>query len=119
MEYALITILELLGIGFCVAQKVLELDKKSPDDSLHDVFLLFWKSDRITILISALILILNVVAHFIIENYAPKSIVGYEYYALISFAIALVLGYGGQKIIYNALGKAGALIDKKVADKLS
>lgn len=119
MEYVLIIVLELLGIGFHVGQKVLELDKKSPDDSLSEVFGLFWNADRITVFISGLVLTLNVVGHYIVEVYAPKHITGWEYYDLFSFGLALVLGYGGQRLIYKALGRAEQVIGKKVDEKLA
>lgn len=118
MEYLLIVILELLGIGFHAGQKVLELDKKSPDDSLSDVFSLFWESDRITILISGLVLALNVVGHYIMEEYAPAHITQWEYYDLSSFALALLLGYFGQRKIYQLFGKAETFIDNQVQSKL-
>ena len=119
MEYALIFILQLLGIGFHVGQKVLELDKLKPDDSLGDVFRMFWKDDKATILISiCLILPLGLVAYFILSEYGPESISGYEYFDLIYFISSLVLGYSGQRIIYGALGKAVSFAEKKVSDKL-
>jgi hypothetical protein len=117
-DYILIIILELIGIGFHTGQKVLELDKKSPDDSLSDVFGFFWKSDRITILISGLVLALNLVGHYIMEEYAPKHITEWEYYDLVSFVIALLLGYFGQRKIYQVFGKAEAFIDKRIEQKL-
>jgi len=118
MEYALIFILQLLGIGFHVGEKVLELDKLSPDDSLGDVMKLFWKTDKITLFISGLIIGLNLVAHYIVLDYAPKSITEWQYYNLVSFGIALILGYAGQRLVYGALGKAVVFAEKKVNDKL-
>jgi len=119
MEYIIIIILQLLGIGFHVGQKVLELDKLSPDDSLGDVFKLFWKTDKITILISGLILIMFVIGHYVVHNYTPKTIASYEYLDLITFVAALVFGYGGQGIIYRALGKSIDFANKKIDEKLS
>jgi len=112
--YLIITILQVIGIGLNVLQKVLALDKLAPDDSLKDVFVLFWKNDRITVLISGFVLALNLVAHYVIGEYGPESITGYEYYDLISFGIALLLGYIGQRKIYEWLGKAEQAIDKKM-----
>lgn len=117
MEYILIILFQLLGIGFHVAQKLIQLDNLSPDDSFGAVMKLFWNEDRVTIFISSLILVLNVAAHFVIESYAPELRAKIEYYALYSFAIALVLGYGGQRLVYKYLGKAEALLDKQ-ADKI-
>lgn len=119
MEYALIFILQLFGIGFHAGQKVLELDKLVPDDSLWDVGRLFWKEDKITLIISIfLILPLSLVLYYILLEYGPDSISEYEYFDLIYFGFALVLGYAGQRIIYGALGKAVTFAEKKISDKI-
>jgi len=115
MEYALIILFQILGIGFSVGQKVLELDKLSPDDTLNDVMKLFWHKDRVTILMSILVLVFNLTVHFTIEEYAPQLLDG-EYHMLWSFGIALLLGFTGQKLIYKALGKAEGIVNKKIED---
>lgn len=123
MDYLLILILQLLGIGFHVGQKVNELDKKFPDDSLQDVFTQFWQSDRITVFISLLVMATNLVVHFIVHEYAPSvrewnmEGFGIVNYFTISFAIALLLGYFGQRKIYQWFGKAEQALDEKV-DKI-
>lgn len=125
MEYILIIILQILGIGFHVGQKILVLDNKFADDSLHDVFNQFWNSDRVTVFISALVLILDLVVHFIIDFFAPTvreweydGVAGLVNYFTVSFTLALVFGYGGQRLIYKALGKAEEELTKKVEGKL-
>lgn len=120
MEYALIFFIQFFGIGFHIGQKVLEFDKLLPDDSLGDVWRMFWKADKISVLISFfLILPSTEVLYFVLLNYAPKTMVEWEYFALSYFGFALVLGYSGQRIIYNALGKASDMVEKKIADKLN
>jgi hypothetical protein len=119
MEYALIFILQVLGIGFHVGQKVLEIDKLAAHDSLSDVFKLFWDTDKFTVLISCfLILPLNEVIYYILIQYGPDSIVKYDYFDLIFFGFSLVLGYAGQRLVYGALGKAVDFAEKKVSEKL-
>lgn len=123
MDYFLIFTLELIGIGLYVMQIVLELDKKSPDDSKLDVLKLFWKLDGFTIFISGIILVFNEVVHLIMETYGQKSIayvdgLPYINYHLITFIIAFGLGYFGQRKIYQWLGKAETFIDKKIESKL-
>lgn len=120
--YFLIFILQLIGISLHVLQKVLALDKLAPDDSLGEVFSLFWKSDRITVFISCAMLALNLVGHYIIEDYGQGLIAyinSYKYlsYDLLAFALAFVLGYLGQRKIYQWLGKAEGILDKQ-AEKL-
>src|SRR5688572_14317139 len=72
LEFVLICILQFLGIGLGILQKVFELDKKSPDDTLNEVFSMYWATDRIPVFISAFILVLNLVVHLIIVVYAPE-----------------------------------------------
>ena len=123
MDYALIFILELIGIGLAVMKIVLELDKRSPDDTKLDVLKLFWKLDGFTLIVSAIIFVANEVVHFIMEMYGQKAIAyidSFEYlnYHLVSFTIAFLLGYFGQTKVYQWLGKAEAFIDKKIEAKL-
>lgn len=117
MEYVLIIILQIIGCGLHVLQKVMELDKKFPDDTLGDVFSMFWKTDRVTLIISFFILCLNLVAHYIIEVYAPQ-IREIENWVLYGFGLALLLGYAGQRLVYKYLGKAEEVLNKKVENKL-
>jgi hypothetical protein len=116
MEYFLIFILQLIGIGLSVGQKVYELDKKFADDTFSEVLATFWKSDRMTVWISLIILCLNIVAHYIIEHDSqlPSSIPNYPLYA---FGIAFILGYAGQRIIYKWLGTAEKTLTEK-GDKI-
>jgi len=116
MEYLLIAVLQILGIGFKAWLTILNLDKKFTDDTLEDVMGQFWKSDRITLFISFWIMVSNLVFHFILNEYSdfPETI---NYYLLFSFAIAFVLGFGGQAIVYKYLGKAENVLMRK-ADKL-
>jgi hypothetical protein len=114
MEYFLIIFLEVLGIGFKVGLTLWELDKLKPDDTLSDVFKDFWNKDRVTVFISALVLVLNVVVHFIIANYAPSLTAEIEYYNLWAFGAAFVLGYAGQWLLYKALGKAVKMAETKL-----
>ena len=123
MEYLLIIILQLLGIGFHVGQKVLILDKLSPDDTLTDVFRLFWRSDRITVFISGLVLIFNIVAHYIVGVYGEPLVTyinSFEYlnYDLCAFALAFSLGYCGQRLVYKWLGRAEIFLDKQIEEKI-
>lgn len=116
MEYVIVFILQALGISLSATQKMLELDRKFPDDSLSDVINLFLREDRITLIISGIILIFNLVAHYIVDSYTELPLV-VEYYPIWAFGISFVLGYAGQRIIYKYLGKAEGLLMKK-ADKL-
>lgn len=116
MEYLIITALQILGILLQAMWKIHELDKKFVDDTLQDVINTFLRNDRITLMISGLVLLFNLLAHYILEEYTDLH-TSIKYYDLIGFGIAFTLGYAGQRIIYKYLGKAENVLMKK-ADKL-
>ena len=130
LEFFLIIVLQAIGVSFNIGKKVLELDKKCPDDSVGDVFRMFWKDDRFTVMLSGVIVLFDLVVHLIIAVYAP-SVRAAEVsipmsnvmsflpdlkvpYLIISFGIALLLGYGGQALMYKLFGK----LEKKVTENL-
>ena len=116
MEYLLIFILQLLGIGFHVMQKVISIGDKHPDKNRSQIFSAFLYEDWDTLMVSALIISLHLVSHYIVENYTTiREINNYHLY---SFGLALLLGYAGQRIIYKYLGSAEEFLNKKVGDKL-
>lgn len=117
MEYALIFILQFLGIGLHVMQKITQLDLKYPEKSFREIWLLFIQEDVNTIIVSLLVLGLNLVAHYIITTYTNIE-AEFQYFHLYNFGAALVLGYAGQRIIYRYLGTAERFLDKKVDNKL-
>lgn len=114
MEYLIITALQLLGVCFHIGQKIMQLDSTHPDDSLQDVWNAFWKADRITVFISALILLLNLIVQFIINNYAMDILYQNKNFHLYMFGAALVLGYAGQNLIYKFMGTAERFLGKKI-----
>ena len=118
MEYLLIFILEVLGIGLHVMQKVNALDKKFPEVDVKEIWKIFFNEDWTTLIISGLVMCFNIVAQFIF-NYYEAPFIENDYYIFISFAVAFVLGYAGQRMIYNYLGSAENFINKKVSDKIS
>src|SRR5687768_10624743 len=92
MEYLLILILQLLGIGFHVMQKIVSLGDKFPTENRTGIFGIFMKEDWDTLVVSGLVLCLNLVVHFILSEYKPPF-TQWEYYILSSFAAALLFGY--------------------------
>ena len=133
MEYALIVgcfiifFCLLLGVGYHVGEKCLELDKLKPDDSLGDVFRLLWKIDKITILISLCLIIptmelLFVILHvYWIDRIKPEEIAQsyLRFFDLIFFGASLLVGYAGQLFVYKLLGKAVNYAENKVNEKLN
>jgi hypothetical protein len=119
MEYILIAIFEIIGVGLHVAQKIALFRKAHPQHKFKEVFEGFWAEDWNTLLVSALVLFLNLFGHYAVINYAPGDFTSHPWYDMGSFGLALVLGYGGQRLIYKYLGTAENFLDKKVTEKLS
>ena len=126
MVYALILACLILGIGFHVGQKVFELDKLYTDDKLKDVFVLLWKTDKVTILISIFLIIPFVLLVYLIthvywlDTLLPGERTGFftKYFDLIFFAASFVLGYAGQRLLYALLGKAVDYAENKVNENI-
>jgi len=118
MEYLLIINLQLLGVCFHVMQKVIKLGNDFPLKTWKEIFKAFFSEDWDTLIVSFLVLWLNIVAHFIIDEYAPEFRASINYYILWAYGISCVLGYGGQRIVYKYLGSAEKLLDRQ-SDKLN
>lgn len=116
MEYALIITLQLLGIGFHVMQKIVSLGDAFPNEQPFGIVKVFLKQDWDTLIVSFLVLVLNIVAHFIFTYYdAPFT--KWDYYIFTSYGISLIFGYAGQRLIYKYFGTAEKYLDKKVTEK--
>lgn len=120
MDYVLILALQLIGIGLHVAQKINVIDKKFPAFSMKECIVTFFNEDWITLFVSALVLVLNLIVHYIVHEFSIESTdwVWSSYpivnYYTLSFMIALLLGYLGQRKIYQWLGSAEKILDQKV-----
>lgn len=121
MEYLIILAFQLMGIFFHIVQKVKEIADKIPDEeeTFMGVMGLFWKQDYLTVIGSFGVLALHLLVHYVVETQAPQIRDLISYYILWSYALALILGYAGQRLIYGWLGKAEKVLDKKVNDKLN
>ena len=118
MIYILIVILQLLGISFHVMQKVVTLGDKFPEKTVRQIFLTFWQEDWDTLMISGLILLLDVVAHFVIFDFLHIPLPPEWYWQIGPFVIALVMGYAGQRLIYKWFGSAEQFLDKQVTGRM-
>jgi hypothetical protein len=116
-EYILIIILQLIGVGFHVMQKIGTLGDKFPEKNPSEVWGIFFQEDWNTLIVSLLVLSLNITAHYIVTIYSTVQVT-VPYYDLYSFGAALVLGYAGQRVIYKYLGTAEKLLNKKVDNQL-
>lgn len=118
MEYVLIFFLQALGVGFHVMQKVISLGDKFPTETPRGIFKYFWKEDWDTLAVSGLILMLNLIGHYI--AFVKLQLVLKEdwYWQLAPYLLSLIGGYAGQRLIYKWFGSAEKFLDKQVTDKL-
>ena len=116
MEYFIIIILQFLGIGFHVMQKISEIGNLHKEKRRPEILDAFMREDWDTLIMSGLVLILNLVVHYILEEYAYE-ITEIKNYYLYTFALAFILGYAGQRLVYKYLGSAETFLNNK-ADNL-
>lgn len=122
MEYIIIFTIQLLGIAFHVVQKVNTLDKQYPEKSIKEIYSLFFENEWSSLSVSALVLFADLFFHFIIDQYFPAvremaitvPVINLTMpYLAVSFIVAFVLGYGGQRLAYKYLGKAEQYLSDK------
>lgn len=105
-------------------QKLVTIRRKHRKENIRQIFSVFLYEDWNTLLCSMLILALDLVAHFIMHNYTPWvhdmkvgiPLIGEVPFIILTFLFALILGYGGQRIIYKYLGTAEEFITKKAGE---
>lgn len=102
------------------------IDAKSANDSFNDVLKAFWDQDKITLLGSGVILFFQCVAHGAIEYFdlpIKNEVLEFDFwphkitYMGGTLILALILGFGGQGILYGLFGKAGNFISNKFGTK--
>ena len=117
MEYLIVFIMQLLGIGFHVGQKIVSLGNTYPEKGRVEVVRVFFREDWDTLFISTLVLLLNEMIHVIINGYA-NYITQYTNFYLYSFGAALLLGYAGQRLVYKFFGSAEKFLGDQIDNKL-
>ena len=117
MEYLIVFIMQMIGIGFHVGQKVVSLGNAYPDKSWKEILSALFVEDWDTMVISCLVIFLNEMIHFIINEYAGHITELPNFY-LYSFGTALLLGYAGQRLIYKFLGTAEKFLGDQIDNKL-
>lgn len=118
MDYLIITACEFVGIFFNVMENIIKQRNQNPKMGFKEVFKTFFSEDWDTLMLSGGIVVANLLIHLIIANYAVQLTTG-EYYHLVAFGTALLLGYLGQRKLYGWLGTAESALDKKVNKILS
>jgi ABC-type Fe3+ transport system permease subunit len=130
MEYLIIIAFQILGIGFHVSTKIIGIRSRNVGYKIKEVLQIFIDEDWNTLFMSGWVLLFDLLVHFVINYYAPdfhKRLVSIPLFisnavlivpvVVLSFAVAFLLGYGGQRIIYKYLGTAEKFISNK-ADKI-
>lgn len=122
MEYLFVSGLQLFGIAFHVGQKILDLDKQNPTKSIGEITALFFENEWSSLLVSGLILFFHLFVHMII-NYHNMAIISTEFsfpytttkvpLYVLSYCLAFVFGYAGQRLAYKYLGKAETYLSNK------
>lgn len=123
MEYFLIIVLEFCGVAFSMGQKIAELNKKTEEqDTIGAILHTYVRRDFVTIFLSGIIIIMNIVFHYVMELYgnglALRVFGDIATYKVFSMAFAFFLGWGGQAFFYRLLGKTELYLHKKVDDTL-
>lgn len=117
MEYLLIFIFQTIGILLHVLRTLIQLDDEYPEAGFKQVFRKFISKDWDTLSVSVVLIVLDLTVYFVIDRYA-SVLTEHEYYELIHFTVSLLVGYFGQKKIYQIFGKAEKFIDQKIDSKL-
>lgn len=119
MEYLIIVAFQFCGIGLHIMQKIITLGANHEDHSWKQVFGAFFKEDWDTLTVSGIVLCVNLLVQFVINNYAMDIIYQNPNFHLWMFGAAFVIGYAGQRLVYKYLGSAEKFLDRKVGDKLT
>lgn len=105
---------------------LLAIDKRCANDGMGDVWRAFFNEDKITLIGSGVILFFQCVVHGAIEYFdlpIKNSVLEFDFwpnritYIGGSLILALVLGFGGQGILYGTLGKAESFLRNKFGTK--
>lgn len=125
MLYVFVFFFQLIGVGFHVGQRVIEIDKRIEGDTWKDVINVFVKENLISLFISALVLLSDIMIHLALSTYTdipskPITVPVLEWnlpFAIVAILWSWLMGYAGQRIIYSILGKAEHIVIKKVEEK--
>lgn len=117
---------QLFGIFFHVGQKVLEIDARTPDDTLSQVISVFLKENIISLILSGGILLLDLFAHIVLSVYTeiPSKdvvvpVVDWSLpFPLVAVGVSLLIGYTGQRGLYWFLERVRVAAKKKIEEKI-
>lgn len=111
MIYALTFILFILGVSFHVLQVTDRVKRKFPQYKMREVFDTYLFEEWNTLLRSAAVLCTYELFLFILAMSEANMPVWWEKYLAV-YALALILGYAGQRLAYKYLGTAEKILEK-------
>lgn len=112
MIHFLTILLFILGVGYHVMQKVMRLRRKYPQFNLPEIFGTFLKEEWDSLIVSFLVLCTYQLFLFIVEMSQMVMPSWWDKY-LADYALALILGYAGQRLAYKYLGTAEKVLSEK------
>lgn len=112
LSYLFIFAFQLLGMLFNVMQHIGQLRKAYPSHKPGELVAVFWQEDWNTMAVSVAVVATQLLVHVVLFVYYPEITKGNYFYA-ISFALAIVLGYAGQNLVYKFLGTAANKLEEK------
>lgn len=130
MEYPLIIIFQLLGVLFRCGKTVAELKKSHPEKTRKEIINILSVEDWNTVVMSLVVMGFDLALHWSIHvagisfDHGDFQIWGmvithYAIYIFGTVALASILGYKGQELIYKWLGSAADRLDKEVSEKIT
>lgn len=111
MDYIITSLLLVLGVCFFVMQKVSALKRKYSEIGFTKIWGLFFSEEWDSLMVSTLVLIVWNIFLTVCEMNQIKFPVWFDYYGI--YALALVLGYAGQRLAYKYLTTIEGILEKK------
>jgi hypothetical protein len=115
MDYLLTTVLLVIGVLFHIMQKIKALRAAFPKIRFKEIWGTFFSEEWDSLIVSLLVLFCYELALFICNYNEVKLPYWLDYWGM--YALALVLGYAGQRLAYKYLGTAEEVLEKN-ADQL-
>lgn len=111
MIYILTTILTVCGVMFHVMQKVKHLREKFPTLTASGIWKTFMFEEWNTLIVSFLVWLVHQLSIFICIYHNVTLPMWYKLWGV--YALALALGYCGQRVAYKYLGTAEKILEKR------
>lgn len=112
MTYFITTILFALGVGYHVMQVIQRLRRKFPDKGFREIFDTYFREEWDSLIRSGLVWATYELFLFVLDKSEAVMPLWWEKY-FAAYALAVVLGYAGQRLAYKYLGTAEKVLSEK------